>query len=137
MVVNSNINSGLVGRDNYTRYFRKRPEDRFRIVKNLPRLTHFIKEQSVGKGYIKELCYSSDGRIICSPYGKGVRLLAFDEQLQEVSYCVPEKPRELFTVAEINDYHPDVVVCCKFSPKHYQLVSGCLGGEIVWYHPIL
>lgn len=110
---------------------------RYKIIRNLPRLTHFKKERNMGKGYIKELCFSSDGRIICSPYNRGVRLLGFNEHLDELCYCVPEKPRELFTLAEMNNYHSDVVLSCKFSPRHCQMVSGCLGGEIVWYRPIL
>ncbi|KAK4875079.1 hypothetical protein RN001_011501 [Aquatica leii] len=131
------INSGIIGHDVFKRHFRNRPEDRNRIILNLPRLTHFIKEKSVGKGYIKELCFSSDGRIICSPYDTGIRLLGFNEHMQEMCYCVPNQPKELYTIAEMNNYHPDVVVSCKFNPRHYQMVSGCLGGEIVWYKPIL
>lgn len=131
------INSGIIGHDVFKRHFRNRPDDRNRIILNLPRLTHFIKEKSVGKGYIKELCFSSDGRIICSPYDTGIRLLGFNEHMQEMCYCVPNQPKELYTIAEMNNYHPDVVVSCKFNPRHYQMVSGCLGGEIVWYKPIL
>lgn len=131
------INSGLIGRNMYERHFRNRPSDRFKIIKNIPRMTHYKKEKNVGKGYIKELCFSADGRIVCSPYDKGVRLLGFNEHLDELCYCVPEHPIELFTLAEMNDYHSDVVLTCKFSPRHYQMVSGCLGGEIVWYRPIL
>ncbi|KAF5269718.1 hypothetical protein FQA39_LY08641 [Lamprigera yunnana] len=131
------INSGVIGQDIFKRHFRNCPEDRNRIVLNLPRLTHFIKEKSVGKGYIKELCFSSDGRMICSPYDSGVRLLAFNEQMQELCYCVPNQPKELCTISEMSNYHQDVVVSCKFSPKHYQMVSSCLSGHIVWYKPIL
>lgn len=100
-------------------------------------MTHFVKEKGVGKGYIKELCFSGDGRIICSPYNRGVRLLGFNDRMQEVCFCVPNKPTELTTLVEMNDYHRAVVVSCKFNPLHYQMVSGCLGGDIVWYKPIL
>lgn len=131
------LNSGLIGKMHYDKYFQKRPQDRYRILKNLPRLTHFVQEMPVGKGYIKELCFSTDGRLVCSPYNKGVRLLGFNEHLQELSYCVPENPKKLFTLAKMENYHPNVVVSCKFNPRHYQLVSGCLGGQIVWYKPIL
>ncbi|KRT86651.1 WD40 domain-containing protein [Oryctes borbonicus] len=131
------INSGLIGHNYYTRHFEHRPEDKYRIVKNLPRLTHSIKELAVGQGYIKELCFSTDGRIICSPYDRGIRLLAFNEQCQEICCCVPDKPRELYMLANMKDYHDSLVVCCKFSPTHYQVVSGCLGGDIVWYNPLL
>lgn len=131
------LNSGLIAKTRYDKYFRRRPEDRYRILKNLPRLTNFVKEMSVGRGYIKELCFSTDGRLVCSPYNKGVRLLGFNEHLQELSNCVPNQPTELFTLAKMEHYHPNVVVSCKFNPRHYQLVSGCLGGHIVWYKPIL
>lgn len=131
------INSGLIGRNTFETHFRDRPNDKNRIVKNLPRLTHFIQEKTVGKGYIKELCFSRDGVVICSPYDKGVRLLGFNEQVQELCYCVPEQSRELHTLVEMNDYHSSVVLTTKFNPRHYELVSGCRGGEIVWYKPIL
>ncbi|XP_060528070.1 DDB1- and CUL4-associated factor 10 homolog isoform X2 [Cylas formicarius] len=113
------------------------PEEKNKIIRNLPRMTHYIKEKSLGKGFIKELCFSSDGRIICSPYDKGVRLLAFNEYCHELSMCVPEIPQQLKTIVEMNDYHRDIVVSCKFSPTHYQLVSGCLGSDIKWYQPVL
>lgn len=131
------LNSGLLNRNSYERQFRRRPHDRFKIIQNLKRLTHYVKEKIAGKGYIKELCFSSDGRIICSPFGNGVRLLGFNEHLQEMCYCVPDQPQRLFTLTEMNNYHSDVVLSCKFNPRHYQLVSGCLGGEIRWYRPIL
>lgn len=131
------INSGIIGHNAFRRQFRGLSEDENRIMINLPRLTHFAKEKSVGKGYIKELCFSSDGRIICSPFDKGIRLLGFNDHMQELCYCVPTQSKELYTITEMNNYHPDVVVSCKFNPRHYQMVSGCLGGTIVWYKPIL
>lgn len=106
-----------------------------KIYQNVPRLTHFTRESNVGKGYIKELCFSADGRIICSPYKRGVRLLGYNEHLQELSHCVPEEPVELVQFAQM-EYHPNYVVSCKFNPRHYQMVSGCLDGGIVWYKPI-
>ncbi|XP_044271130.1 DDB1- and CUL4-associated factor 10 homolog [Tribolium madens] len=131
------INSGLIGRNSYSDYFQQHPEERNKVIVNLPRLTHYIKEENVGRGYIKELCYSPDGRVICSPYNKGIRLLGFSEKYEELSYCVPEKPRQLTTLLELNDYHSQIVVSCKFNPRNFMLVSGCLNGEIVWYKPVL
>lgn len=131
------LRSGLINPGFYRHHFTRYPEDHFKVIMNIPRQTHYVQEKNMGKGYIKEQCFSSDGRLICSPYDKGVRLLAFSDRVQELCYCVPEQPQELVTVAEMNDYHKDVVVCCKFSPSHCQMVTGCLGGEIVWYRPIL
>lgn len=130
------INSGLIGRNPYA-YFRDHPEEKTKVIMNLPRLTHYVDEKNVGQGYIKELCYSPDGRVICSPYEKGVRLLGFGENYEELSYCVPDKPKKLVTLLEMNDYHSDIVVSCKFNPRDMMLVSGCLNGEIVWYKPRL
>lgn len=131
------INSGLIGRNSYSEYFQQHPEDKNKVIVNLPRLTHHVDEKNVGRGYIKELCYSPDGRLICSPYDKGIRLLGFSETYQELTYCVPERPQQLITLVEMNNYHSGIVVSCKFNPRDLTLVSGCLGGEIVWYKPIL
>lgn len=100
-----------------------------------PRLTHYIAEPNVGRGFIKELCFSTDGRLVCSPYTNGVRLLAFNSQCSELSDCVPDKPVKLYEVAS-NVCHPYVVVSTKFSPTHCLLASGCLNGKIWFYHPL-
>ncbi|XP_053476968.1 DDB1- and CUL4-associated factor 10 [Ictalurus furcatus] len=98
------------------------------------RLTHYIEEANVGRGYIKELCFSPDGRLICSPYGYGVRLLAFDEHCAELEECVPERTALLREVRSIYS-HSDVVLTSKFSPTHCQLASGCLSGRVALYQP--
>ncbi|XP_056641405.1 DDB1- and CUL4-associated factor 10 homolog [Diorhabda sublineata] len=132
------LNTGLIGvNSSFNTYFRQHPEHSNKIVRNLPRMTHYIKEKNVGKGFIKELCFSSDGRVICSPFDRGIRMLAFDDNCSELSCCVPDNPQQLKTVIEMNDYHKDVVVSCKFSPLHHQLVSGCLNSEIKWYQPVI
>lgn len=109
-----------------------------KIHQNTPRLTHYIEELNVGSGYIKELCFSSDGRLICSPFGYGVRLLAFSSDCQELSNCVSlaNESVQLYELAT-NVSHSDTVVSTKFSPKHCLLVSGCLSGKIVWHQPVV
>lgn len=107
------------------------------IHQNIPRLTHYIKEPNLGKGFIKELCFSADGRLICSPYGVGVRLLSFSPDCAELSLCVPHKPPVPLYEIGTNMCHTDIVVSTKFSPKHYLLVSGCLTGKIVWHQPVV
>ncbi|XP_066581245.1 DDB1- and CUL4-associated factor 10 homolog [Prorops nasuta] len=108
------------------------------IHQNIPRLTHYIEEPNVGSGYIKELCFSADGRFICSPFGYGVRLLAFSSDCQELSHCVPANNEavQLYELAT-NISHSDIVVSTKFSPRHCLLVSGCLSGKIVWHQPVV
>jgi len=109
-----------------------------KIHQNTPRLTHYIEEPNVGSGYIKELCFSADGRLICSPFGYGVRLLAFSSNCSELSNCVPPA-NESVQLHELATHigHSDIVVSTKFSPKHYLLVSGCLSGKIVWHQPVV
>ncbi|XP_017889816.1 DDB1- and CUL4-associated factor 10 [Ceratina calcarata] len=108
------------------------------IHKNTPRLTHYIEEPNVGSGYIKELCFSADGRLICSPFGYGVRLLAFSSDCSELSNCVPpyNESMQLHELAA-NVSHSGIVVSTKFSPRHCLLVSGCLNGKIVWHQPVV
>ncbi|XP_034178882.2 DDB1- and CUL4-associated factor 10 homolog [Osmia lignaria lignaria] len=108
------------------------------IHQNTPRLTHYIEEPNVGSGYIKELCFSADGRLICSPFGYGVRLLAFSSDCSELSNCVPpfNESVQLHELAT-NVSHSGIVVSTKFSPRHCLLVSGCLGGKIVWHQPVV
>lgn len=98
------------------------------------RLTHYIEEANVGRGYIKELCFSPDGRLICSPYGYGVRLLAFDEGCGELADCLPVQTSVLKEIRSIYS-HCDVVLTTKFSPTHCQLASGCLSGRVALYQP--
>ncbi|XP_064191344.1 DDB1- and CUL4-associated factor 10 [Anguilla rostrata] len=98
------------------------------------RLTHYIEEANVGRGYIKELCFSPDGRLICSPYGYGVRLLAFDGSCGELWDCRRAETSRLREVRSIHS-HSDVVLTTKFSPTHCQLASGCLSGQVSLYQP--
>ncbi|XP_015181790.1 PREDICTED: DDB1- and CUL4-associated factor 10 isoform X1 [Polistes dominula] len=109
-----------------------------KIHQNTSRLTHYIQEPNVGSGYIKELCFSADGRLICSPFGYGVRFLAFSNDCAELSNCVPpaQEPVQLSEVTT-SFSHTDIVVSTKFSPKHCLVVSGCLSGKIVWHQPVL
>ncbi|XP_028661648.1 DDB1- and CUL4-associated factor 10 [Erpetoichthys calabaricus] len=98
------------------------------------KLTHYIEEANVGRGYIKELCFSPDGRLICSPYGYGIRLMAFDEQCSELVDCLPKESSCLKEIRSIYS-HSDVVLTTKFSPTHCQLASGCLSGRVSLYQP--
>ncbi|XP_029943088.1 DDB1- and CUL4-associated factor 10 [Salarias fasciatus] len=98
------------------------------------RLTHYIEEANVGRGYIKELCFSPDGRLICSPYGYGVRLLAFDRRCGELA-DVPAAPTGRLRQIRSIYSHSDVVLTTKFSPTHCQLASGCLSGRVALYQP--
>ncbi|CAB0012685.1 unnamed protein product [Nesidiocoris tenuis] len=94
-------------------------------------------EMGILSEFIKELCFSADGRLICSPFGYGIRLLAFSPECSELSSCVPENGAVRLHQVAINMCHEDIVVSTKFSPRHCLLVSGCLTGRIVWHQPQL
>ena len=107
------------------------------VNRNVNRMISYIEEPNQGKGFIKELCFSSDGRVICSPYGYGVRLLSFNESCTELPFIVHQNynPQPLHQI-KIKECHSDIVVSTKFSPKFPLLVSGCLRGKIVWHQPV-
>ncbi|KAB0368631.1 hypothetical protein FD755_019665 [Muntiacus reevesi] len=98
------------------------------------RLTHYIEEANVGRGYIKELCFSPDGRMISSPHGYGIRLLGFDKQCSELIDCLPKEASPLRVIRSLYS-HNDVVLTTKFSPTHCQIASGCLSGRVSLYQP--
>ncbi|XP_014769417.1 DDB1- and CUL4-associated factor 10 homolog [Octopus bimaculoides] len=112
------------------------PSHLYRIHKNQPRLLYYSEEPNVGRGFIKELCFSSDGRLICSPFGFGTRLLAFNPQCLELPDCVPQRPLKMCEVA-CNMAHTNVVVTAKFAPNHCMYVAGCLNGRVTFHQPVL
>lgn len=107
------------------------------IHDNSPRLSYFEEESNIGKGFIKELCFSSDGRLICSPFGYGVRLLGFNQFCSDLgSLPRHSEPKRLHTVATLAS-HTNTVVCTKWSPTHCLFVSACLNGKVVFCNPVL
>ncbi|KAJ6637117.1 Pre-mRNA-processing factor 39 [Pseudolycoriella hygida] len=106
------------------------------MSQNEKRMLYYIEEPNRAKGFIKELCFSSDGRIICSPHGMGCRLLAFSDTCAEIPNALSanHKAQRLKEIKCIT-CHSDVVVSTKFSPRHSLVVTGCLGGKIVWHQP--
>jgi len=40
--------------------------------------------------YIKEVAFSPDGRVICSPFGFGLHLLAFNDNCADLSEYPPK-----------------------------------------------
>jgi len=107
-----------------------------RIRRNVARLTHYIEESNTGKGFIKEQSFSPCGRIIASPFGHGVRLLGFNSGVEDLAYCVPDKPTKLYELGTMLG-HDEVVLSSAFSPNNYLLATGCLSGRLVWHQPVL
>lgn len=116
---------------------------RLNIKQNNRRLLYYCAEPNEGKGFIKELCFNHDGRLICSPYKCGIRLLSFSKDCEELDHVVPShsyqtntSPQKLHEVFLKADQHQDIVVSTKFSPRAPIVVSGCLSGELSWYQCI-
>ncbi|XP_045502641.1 DDB1- and CUL4-associated factor 10 homolog isoform X3 [Colias croceus] len=112
-------------------------DGRQHIRQNVDRLLYYIEETNEGRGFIKELCFSADGRLVCSPFGRGMRLLALNDNCSELSHVVQDLngPAQMRDVGQSLGIHQDLVVSSKFSPRHHLLVTGCLEGKIVWYEP--
>jgi len=78
------------------------------------------------------------------------RLLAFSADCRELCDCEvaerpaaasfsrqkPYAPKELVETG-VSVSHSNVVLCSKFSPTHLLLASGCLGGHVSFYQPVL
>lgn len=112
------------------------PPGHSEVIKNQPRLMYYTEEPNVGQGFIKEIAFSSDGRMICSPFGYGVRLLTFDSECHELCDLDIGSPCQLHEVAS-NMSHTKEVVTTKFSPTHCLLVTGCLNGKVDFHQPVL
>ena len=115
----------------------KRPQTHHRDAK----LIYYVEEPNMGRGFIKEPCFSNDGRVICSPFAHGVRLLGFDNECNEVEDGLRLSPnnnkaRELQEVASVYS-HQNLVVATKYSPTHQLLVTGCLDGQVGFHQPLL
>ena len=111
------------------------------IFTNVPRLMYHIPEPNTGHGYSKNLSFSKDGRLICSPYENGFRILSFDHDFNEMpntqtslNKSVP--PQELVETVKLLP-HNNYVLSAKFSPTHELIASGCLGGRVVFTQPNL
>lgn len=107
-----------------------------RIPQNVRRMLYSIEQPNKGRGLIKEECFSSCGRLICSPYGLGFRLLAFSPDCLELPQALMHE-NESNKLYELKNFkcHPDIVVSTRFSPIQPLLASGCLQGKIIWHQP--
>lgn len=106
------------------------------IPQNVRRMLYSIEQPNKGRGLIKEECFSSCGRLICSPYGSGFRLLAFSPDCLELPHALMQQ-NESHKLTELKYFkrHKDIVVSTRFSPTQPLLASGCLQGQIIWYQP--
>uniref|UniRef100_A0A182N8M0 Uncharacterized protein n=1 Tax=Anopheles dirus TaxID=7168 RepID=A0A182N8M0_9DIPT len=110
------------------------------VASNTPRMLYYIQESNMNQGYLKESCFSPDGRVICSPYDNGFRLLAFNENCNELQHATDigrNGSPQLLQEVKRKQCHSSLVVSSQFSPRFPLLVTGCLLGKIVWHQPTL
>ncbi|KAK7788624.1 hypothetical protein R5R35_008118 [Gryllus longicercus] len=105
------------------------------VSPSISRLTHYSETHSSEIWYNEELCFSPDGRLLCTPFSTGIKLHTFSPQCfgQFISWPggSPIPLHEFATYIS----HESVVISTKFSPRHCLIASGCLRGKINWYQP--
>lgn len=101
-----------------------------------PRLLFYSEEPNVVRGFIKEQSFSPDGRIIASPCGNHVRLLAFDPNCSEICDDIPTSPRQLEEVGQCARMD-DCVLTSTFSPVDCMFVAGSRNGSVIFSRPVL
>ena len=98
------------------------------------------------KDFIKEICFSGNGRILASPHHNGVRILAVDPHCtapdlyfdpryhsQLKSYHSPDFEQ----VISLPDIHSSPVLTCRFAHSDCILATGAIGGSIAFTTPQL
>ncbi|KAK7794396.1 hypothetical protein R5R35_011675 [Gryllus longicercus] len=104
----------------------------------IPRFTHYFQKRfgGIGKCPFKELSFSPDGRLICYPSDKDIKLLVFSPRCSEQFMSWPGGER--ITLHEIATFNCDTFVySTRFSPRHCLFVAGSEGDSINWYQPVL
>lgn len=138
--------------ENLTIYdLRELPETGYRPVYNArqcqERYLMYIDEDSPEESleFIKEISLSMDGRILASPYGTGVRLLAVEPKAVPVETFFDDRYHSPFKamcsqdleVLQSIDGHKRAVLTCKFANNDLLLGTGCMDGHVVFHKPRL
>jgi len=98
------------------------------------RLLFHIEEPNVGLGFIKEMSFSPNGRVLASPYANCVRLLGFNKSCHELCDCVPLTVVPLEEIATIGSMN-SVVLSSTFSPTQPIVAAGCKDGTVAFCTP--
>ena len=92
--------------------------------------------------YIKEISFSKpDGRVLASPFGNSVRLLAIDKLCTPMDvYCDNRYPVDLEKHSNFEDIvvcseHRNGVLTCRLNSHNMCLVSGCVDGDVIFNWP--
>ena len=120
----------------YSKDYKEIRDSNCKVYKNISRMRYFISEPNVNQGYIKEISFSPEGRVICSPYKLGYRILSFNSQCNEICDCVKNESQMMHVLTKTLP-HPNFVVTTRFSPNQCQIASGCLGGRVIFSQPVL
>ena len=95
--------------------------------------------------YIKECCFSRDGRVLASPHEYGARLLAVDSRCTPLDLYYDDRhissDRKLgsfdFEVACTLSGHSGPVLACAFANRDTLLATGCMEGQVLFHKPHL
>lgn len=91
--------------------------------------------------YIKEINFSSDGRVLASPDKDGVHLLVVDSMCTPMDlfyddrYHSAEKDLCSLEFDESTIHVPGNILCCKFSSFDSLLATGSLEGRVIFLKP--
>ena len=96
------------------------------------------------RDYIKEICFSRDGRVLASPYENGVRLLAIDPQCTSPDLYFDSRYHSQHKEDNCPDFeevlctpatHLSPVLTCKFARHDFILATGSLDGTVAFSSP--
>ena len=102
-----------------------------------------INEYSIDEAveYIKEISFSTDGRLLVSPYGNGVRLLSVDNDCTPIGHYYhansSSEGAEFKVVATCTGDDATPVLTSRLNSNTMCLASGSEGGRVVFYSPRL
>lgn len=102
------------------------------------------KSPEDSRDYIKEICFSSDGQVLASPYRNGVRIFSVDPRCTppdhyfdsryhspHKDYCCPDFEKTLC----LPDIHSSSVLTCRFARHDFIIASGSLTGTVAFTSP--
>ena len=106
------------------------------------RMLAIKKHEFFAPDFIKEICFSPDGRLIAAPLSNTVKLLAATSECPnfDLYFQNPKQnssPCELFDIQCPLTEHNNPVLCCAFAPRDMLLATGCMDGEIYIHQPVL
>lgn len=99
---------------------------------------------SESRDYIKEICFSRDGRVLASPHENGVRLLAIDTQCTSPEVYFDNRYHsqhkhdncpDFEVVLHTPDTHLSPVLTCKFAHNDFILATGSQAGTVAFTSP--